>query len=203
MAEDFFTETITGSDVKTVEVGDVMPTMDALFEIAVSHDDVRQTQADSLKPVGSYITIPTLNVQAARSTEGQNKGRLMIRFFGPAVLTVTEKNTKQLNLPVGTQVRGQFGFGVSPERANKITKDGVNTGEPDHPSKLWAQAVTAYEHAYKQKSKTIGDVVGFVQNYATVLRVIQVGVATERNPEPDGEPGNIVMAISAVREERV
>lgn len=190
---DEFSGSISSSDP-------AFPDMDALFEQGINLDEVRQTQADALKPVGSYITIPVLNLQVNRIAEGPNKGRLMGRFFGPAVLTVTEKNTKALKLAVGTQVRGQFGFGISPERANRF-KDGADTGEPDNPSKLWAQSVMAYEQAYKAKPKTLGDVFRFVQNYATVLRVIQVGVPSERNPEPDGEPGNIVMNISAVREQ--
>mgnify|MGYP001601854947 FL=1 len=177
-----------------------LPNMDDLFEQAVNMSDVRQTQADALKPAGSYVTIPTLTVQAGPVREGVNAGRFLIRFFGPAALTVTEKNAKALDLMPGTVVKGQFGFGVSPVRANKL-KDGVDTGEPDNASKLWAMAVETYKAVYKQVG-TIGDVVKLIQNYPVVIRVIQVGVATDRNPEPDGEPGNIVMAISPVREQR-
>lgn len=201
MSNDFFEESQAGSQQEVGGMPAGILDMDALFEQAVNQDEVRQVQADSLKPVGSYLTVPNLTVQAQRVQQGPNTGRLMFRFFGPAVMTVTEKNSPALKLPVGTEVRGQFGFGISPERANKI-KDGVATAEPDHSSKLWAQAVAAYEVATKAKAGTIGDVVRYLQNYPAVIRVIQVGVATESRPDPDGEPGNIVMGISPVREAR-
>ena len=184
-----------------------LPDMDALFEQAVNMDDVRRTQEDALRPPGSYITVPVLSVQASKVVEGPNAGRLLFRFFGPAVLTVTEKNAKALKLDVGAEVRGQFGFAVSPERANKI-KDNVRTDEPDNASKLWAQMVEAYKHVYQAKPGTFGDVLRYVQNYPGVIRVIQVGVqrvdkdGNPDGPEPTGEPGNIVMAFSPVREKR-
>ena len=181
--------------------------MDTLFGTAVNQEDVRQTQADSLKPVGSYVTLPTLNLQASRVDMTRNsvspsgaKDRLMFRFFGPAQMTVTEKNAKAAGQPAGSIVKGQFGFGISPERANKL-KNGADSGEPDGASQRWAQAVKAYEVAYKAKPATMGDVVRYVQNYPVVIRVIQVGVPSEAYPEPDGEPGNVVMAISPVREQ--
>ena len=198
MADDFFGSTPAG---KTPQ--GTIPDMDALFEQAVNQEDVRQTQADALKPAGSYVTQPVLNLQAARAemTRGSvspqgHKDRLMFRFFGQAQMTVTEKNAKATGLPVGTIVKGQFGFGISPERADKTS----GTGGPDGASQRWAQAVKAYEFAYKTKPATMGDVVRYVQNYPVVIRVIQVGIPTDNNPEPDGEPGNVVMAISPVRE---
>lgn len=191
----------SGGQVSGASQDTGMLDMDALFQKAIDQDEVRQAREDLLKPVGSYVTVPVLNKQVNRVEEGPNQGRLMIRYFGPAVLTVTDKNAARVRMPSGSQVKAQFGFAISPERANKL-KDGVDTGEPDHPYKLWLQAVSAYEQAYKRKPSTIGEVAGYLENYAIVIRVIQVGVATERNPEPDGEPGNIVMGISAVREER-
>lgn len=193
MATEWETQTVVQADVGP------MPDMDSLFEQAVNMDDVRQTQADALKPTGSYLTVPQLSVQASRVQDGPNAGRLMFRFFGPAVLTVTERNTKALGVPAGTEIRGQFGFGISPERANKI-RDGQATADPDNSSKLWAMAVRAYEQAARSKPQTFGDVVRYIQSYPTVIRVIQVGVPTERNPEPDGEPGNVIMAINPVRD---
>lgn len=177
-----------------------LPSMDDLFERAIDYDDVRRTQSDVLKPTGSYVTVPVLSVQASRVAEGPNAGRVMYRFFGSAVLTVTEKNARALELPVGAEVRGQFGFGISPERRNKLPRNGeAPSAEPDHSSKLWAQAVEAYKVTFKARASSEGDVVRYLQEFPAVIRVIQVGVATERNPEPDGEPGNIVMAISPVR----
>ena len=201
--EDFF-----GTNVNTGVTAGEMPDMDALFEQAVNQEEVRQVQSDALKPQGSYITEPILSLSATRAEVGENSilakpsadgKRLVFRFFGPASLTVTEKNTGSLKLPVGSIVRGQFGFGISPDRANSV-KNGVDSGAPDGNSQRWAQAVKAYEQAYKSKPQTTGDVVRYLQGYPVVIRVIQIGVPSDRNPEPTGEPGNIVMALSAVRE---
>lgn len=178
-----------------------LPDMDSLFEQSVNMDDVRQVQSDILKPAGSYVTQPDLSVQTSVVGEGPNKGRRLIRFFGAATLTVTERTSQRLKLPPGSVVPGTFGFAMSPERANKV-RDSEDTGKPDLASQLWAQAVTAYQQVYRTKPTQVGDVVRYVQSIPVVLRVIQVGVPTERNPEPDGEPGNIVMALSPVREGR-
>lgn len=182
--------------IRTNAGAEILPTMDELFEQAVDMEVVTRTQADALRPSGAYVTIPNLTVQAARQ---EKTGRLTFRFFGPAEMTVTDKSGPKLKLLPGTVVRGQFGFTTSPERANKV-KAGVVTEEPDNASKLWAMGVRAFERAYQGKPRTFGDVVRYIQEFPVVLRVIQVGVPTESNPEPDGEPGNIVMGISPVRE---
>ena len=203
MGDEFFESPGTGPGNASGDTSPAgLPDMDELFQQAVNQDDVRQTQADALKPTGSYITQPVLNLQASRveMTRGSVsplglKDRLMFRFFGSAEMTVTEKNTKAAGLPVGSIVKGQFGFGISPERANKI----AGTGGPDGASQRWAQAVKAYEYAYKAKPATMGDVVRYLQNYPVVIRVIQGGIPSEAYPEPDGEPGNVVMALSPVR----
>lgn len=208
MSEFFEEQTIQAGEVGAMQGGEVLPDMDSLFEQAVNQDEVRQTQSDALKPAGSYVTTPRLNLQAGRqkvseftALPGGGDTRLTFRFFGPAALTVTEKNSAALRLPVGSVVKGQFGFAMSPERGNKV-KNGQDSGEPDGQSQMWAQAVKAYEIAHKQKPRTWGDVVRYVENYPVVLRVIQMNVPSERNPEPDGEPRNLVMALSPVREER-
>ena len=174
--------------------------MDQLFQAAVNEQDVRDIQEGVLKPNGSYTTIPVLNLQASRAKVGEfstlargrnEDGRVVFRFYGPAQMIVDEKSAPRVKLPVGTIVKGQFGFAVSPDRANKL-KDGVDSGEPDGASQRWAQAVKAYEVAYKAKPASNGDVVRYLENYPVIIRVIQVGVATERNPEPDGEPSKCV-----------
>lgn len=185
--------------------GDV-PDMDSLFKTAVNDEDVKQTQADALKPAGSYVTVPVLTYEGKRQKVGERthlpsglEDRLVFRFFGGAQLTVTEKQAPILKLPAGTVVKASFGFTMSPERGNKI-KDGVPTNEPDGDSSRWADAYRAYEVAYKTKPRSWGDIVRYVQNYPVILRVIQMGVPTANNPEPDMEPRNHVMRIFPVRE---
>ena len=63
MSEDFFSgeqPTLTPGDVGTVPAADL--SMDALFEKAVDMDDVRKTEADALRPVGTYLTVPKLSL---------------------------------------------------------------------------------------------------------------------------------------------
>ena len=170
--------------------------MDALFESAVNMDDVRRTQSDALKPAGLYTTVPTLAVQKKILDDGPNAGRPMIRFYGPAALTVVERNAKRTGLPVGTVVKGVFGFGMSPTRAGKI-KDGVRLTEHDLATTLWAESVAAFKIAYHREPKVVSEVVEYISGYPVNIRVIKLEPTDER---PDVEPGNIVMGISAVRE---
>ena len=193
MSNDWDNETITTKDVAIPNLG---ADMDTLFELAVNMDEVRQTQSDALKPAGSYTTIPALSVQKKILDDGPNAGRPVIRFYGPAALTVVERNAKRTGLPVGTVVKGVFGFGISPTRAGKI-KDGVRTNEPDLATTLWADAATAFKVAYHREPKVISELVEYVANYPVNIRVIKLEPTDER---PDVEPGNLVMGLSAVRD---
>ena len=170
--------------------------MDALFEGAVNMNEVRQTQSDVLKPAGSYVTVPALSVQKKIPEDGPNPGRPMIRFYGPATMTVVERTAKRTGLPVGTVVKGAFGFGMSPVRANKV-KDGVRGAEPDLATTIWAESVTAFKAAYHREPALVSEVVEYVANYPVNIRVIKLEPTDER---PDIEPGNLVMGLSAVRE---
>lgn len=196
------------STTDTSNTTGTIPDMDALFEQSVNDADVRQTQMDTILPAGSYVT-STLTKQVTRVTETDRfvlekpaaEGRLMIRFFGVAEMTVSEKNATPTQ-PAGTVIRGAIPFSISPDRAFSL-KDGVSTGKPDNTTKLYAQAVAAYRQAYKipaSQTISLGDVVRYLENYPVMLRVQQFGVPTKNNPEPSGTPGNWVAAISAVRE---
>jgi hypothetical protein len=190
VSADFFgDDKQTKDNVATANVADL--SMDDLFEKAVDMDDVRRTEADSLRPVGTYVTGPKMSLSATRADDdAKHPGRLNFRFFGPSTMVVDEAASKRLNLAVGTEVKGAFGFNISPERHNN------DKGEPDLTSKLWSQAVRAYEVASKSKPGNYGDVAHFLRDYPVKLRVIQMGTR-----EGDtGEPGNLVVAISAVRE---
>ena len=65
---------------------------------------------------------------------------------------------------------------------------------------MWMQAVTAYKVAYGQEPGSKGDVLAYLRDYPIRLRVGQYNVPKEGGPEPTGEPGNTIYAISAVRE---
>ena len=103
---------------------------------------------------------------------------------------VDDAASKRLSVPVGTEIKGSFGFNLSPERYNN------DRGEPDLSSKLWSQAVRAFEVGAKRKPTSYGEVVYFVRDYPTRIRVIQMGTQEGAT----GEPGNLVVSISAVRE---
>jgi hypothetical protein len=78
-----------------------------------------------------------------------------------------------------------------------------NTGEQlsvmDGKTLLYAQAVKAYTAHFKERPKHVGQVVDFLTNFPARFRVIQIGLATKDNPEPDGEPRNWCVGISAAR----
>lgn len=207
MSNDFFEgerQVITSADTG------VLVDMDALFEQQVNDDDVRKTQRDVILPVGSYVTVPVLTRQTSRVADSDrwvlekpaDSGRVIIRFFGMAEMTVSEKYATPAQ-PVGTLVRGAVPFSISPERAFSLTQNGESTGKLDNTTKLYAQAVAAYRQAYKVPGSqpiSIGDVVRYLEGYPVVLAVRQFGVPTKNNPEPSGTPGNWVAAIQAVRD---
>lgn len=172
-------------------------TMDDLFMVqAVKHDEVRQTEADSLRPVGTYTTTRLTMVHDVEGpvdyhgNPNPRKGRSVFRFYGAAVLTADEKTAPALKVAVGTELKGFFTFRISPDRFN------WDDGSPDTQTKLWAMAVKAYSAAFQQKPSTVRQVVEYLRDYPIRLRVIQ------KNTKEDakGEPRNDVVAISAVRE---
>lgn len=161
---------------------DIQQGLDEMFESSIDRDDLSKTEQEMLSPAGTYTTKPALLMRLFEVEKGDNKGRRMIRYFGAA-------HSDKAN------AEGRFGFAISPIRVNKVD------GSPDLPTKLWAMAVRAHDTAYGQKAESVKQVAEFIRDYPVNLRVIQMGVPTESNPEPQGEPGNLVVAISAVRNE--
>lgn len=173
-----------------------IPDMDALFEKSIDMDSVRQTEADALKPVGTYTTT-SLTLEAEmegpldyNGNPNPRKGRTVFRYYGPAVMVVTEKMAPALKAVVGTEIKGYFTFRMSPDRFS------WDNGSPDTQSRLWTQAVKAYKAAYQSDPSTDGQVARFIRDYPVRLRVIQ------KNTKEDskGEPRNDIVAISAVCE---
>lgn len=159
-------------------------TLDELLEQQVAMDQVKQAEKDLLLPAATYTTVPALKLKLTRN----DQGRQFARFFGGIVAS----------LESGEEVKGNVGFSISWERANRLDREtGGDTGKPDNATKLYVQAVAAYKKAYGEAPSTTGDVIKYLRDYPVRVRVIQIGVPTERNPEPDGEAGNMVVAISA------
>ena len=167
------------------------PGLDALYDQGVDMDAVEKSESDSLLPNGGYQTIPVLAVTPYQTRSGPNKGRIGFRLYGEVV---SRKPLVRVDGEAPQIVTGRLGFRVSPERRNR------EDGTPDTQFKLWTNSVRAFIVAAGYKPQTNREVIEYLRNYPVGLRVGQVGVPTERNPEPDGEPGNAVFTIFPLRE---
>ena len=170
------------------------PTVDDLFKQFVSEEEVKQTEKDSILPVGTYTTIPEFKV-----TLGEKDGRKNARLFG-RIFKVDEHDE---------ETKGAIGYPLSWQRRNKLEKikdesTGVvietkDTGKPDYLSKNFTQAVKAYTVAFGEAPTevaddgtvniNIGKVISYLRDYPHKLRIIQ----TQNNE-------NMVVSITAVVE---
>ena len=170
------------------------PTVDDLFKQFVSEEEVKQTEKDSILPVGTYTTIPEFKV-----TLGEKDGRKNARLFG-RIFKVDEHDE---------ETKGAIGYPLSWQRKNKFEEikdestgvviDKKDTGKPDYLSKMFTQAVKAYTVAFGEPPTevaddgtvniNIGKVISYLRDYPHKLRIIQ----TQNNE-------NLVVAISAVVE---
>lgn len=159
-----------------------------------NREEIGKTERDLLPPVGWYVTVPALTLTYKSQAEGVNAGRVGARYFGEAHQTV-----KRVDPETGNEkeviISARLGFGMSHERANW-----PGSQEPDAQTKLYIQARRAYIESYGVEPETPCAVYEFVRDYPVVVRVIQKGVPTERNPTPKGEPRVDVVSISVVRE---
>lgn len=160
------------------------PSLDELFDQQIKMDEVKQAEKDLLLPAATYTTVPAMTVKKGVSEE---TNRPYVRFFGPIVAT----------LESGEEIKANIGFAFSHVRKNRTDADGNDTGKPDNMTKLYTQAIAAYKKAYGEAPVTVNDVINYVRDYPVRVRVIQVGVPTRNNPDPTGEAGNMVVAISA------
>jgi hypothetical protein len=177
--------------------------MDQMWEGGIDNDELKRGAADLLLPVATYHTVPaitlTFNDQVGKF-DGRPVGSVA-RYFGQIIRLATEKDVAAGKaVKEGEQIgQGFIGFGVSPLRVNAKDRDGKDTGRPDRTYRLWMNAVTAYKLAYGADPQSKGDVLNFIRDYPVRVRVGQYNVPTENNPEPDGDPGNNVLAISAIK----
>ena len=181
--------TVGMDDAQTI--GDSRLDLDELYDQSVDQDAVDKVEADSLLPGGSYRSVPVLSATPSTTKTGPNAGRRGFRLYGS--FTSQKPLIREEGLPAHI-VTGRLGFGLSPERRNKPD------GQPDLQTKLWAQAVRTFIQAAGYKPETNRDVVKFLQDYPFGIRLGQVGVPTESNPTPDGEPDNMVFSLFHLRE---
>ena len=162
--------------------------MESLFQDeVVNADQVNQTIRDSGAPAGTYTSQPEEyplqaypKVRELKDVEGQVIGsRKSIDFAGLFVGRFEGKD-------VTTRIR----FTISPEYGKRKVYEGDQwTGEfmdkPDNQSKLYAQAVKAYESSVKELPKNVLALVEWMKESSFRVRTM-VG--------RDGEP--VVLAIS-------
>lgn len=185
--------------------GDEIINMDQMWEEGVDKDALQQAQADLLMPRGAYVTLGprTLNFNEEKHRSGRPP-KSVAHFYGEVVYRAREKEVQAgLAKEVGQELgRGRVGFDVSPLRVNsKERGTDKDTGKPDRAFRLWMQANAAYKQAYVQDPTSNVEVLNFLRDYEGLgLYVTQYNVPTERDPEPEGDPGNSVSSLFIPRE---
>lgn len=182
--------------------------LDDLFQEEVDHAEAEEVLRRGLLPNGTYVTAPEkfgpMNVNIERVEEKDDAGtvyghRTVITLTGRGVATVRLKDEKTGAVTL-KEIEGGLRVQVSPDvRRARDFETGEELDKDDSKSKLWAQAVKAFEMDLGEKPKTKGAVVEYLRDCPVRFRMIQVGVATKRNPNPDGEPRNLVIAISPLK----
>lgn len=157
----------------------------------VDQAEVQRIQSDTLIPAGSYRKI-----DAALVTPEVYEGRVVIGVFAPMVAVGPDRQPKE-----GAKIE-RIRFSVSPVRVNKVVKDDVGrnkeTNEPDSKSKLWAQTVNAFKAQFGRLPEKRQEVIAFLASGVYGVSLGQMGVPTERNPNPDVEPRNWVRSVFGI-----
>jgi len=180
--------------------------MDEMWSGEVDQDELTKGQADLLMPKGSYQAVGPRTLTFNEDTDkfsGRPPGSIA-RIFGEFCWKAREKDVAAgLAKEVGQEIaRGRVGFSVSPKRVNsKERGTDKDTGKPDRAFRLWMQANTAYKQAYQQVPSSGAEVLAFLRDYPDLgVFITQYNVPTERDPEPEGEPGNSVSSIYIPKE---
>lgn len=155
-------------------------TMDSLFGMAVDNAKADEATAKMLDKAGTYRTEKT--TVTPRKNDG---GRLVISVFGVGTNPKTGEKAK-------------ISVSLSPEYVEKTNKAGQL--EPDYMTKRYVEARNAYKAVFGESPANVGQVAEYLRDYPVAFRIVQVGVPTEANPEPQGEPGTLVVNISAVKQ---
>lgn len=155
--------------------------MDTLFNREVNEAEVNEVNRRSATPAGTYITNPDeypINVFANTFNETDGGTRTVLTFAGLAQATIK-----------GEDVTLRFRFRISPDARKKLdfeTKE--PTEKDDLPTRLYAQAVTAYRAQQKEAPKNVGQLVEWLKSSPIRVRTFVT---------QEGEP--MVIAISAAR----
>jgi hypothetical protein len=182
--------------------GDTAVSLDDLHQFALDADKSAEVARSGLVPAGTYQTDPAkngpMNVLVNQFEEKDDAGnvtgtRLMVTFTGRGEARVKIGNDI-VNQTGGLRVR------LSPQYRKKLDFDTrEELASYDMASRLWQNAESAFKQAFGEAPKNAGQVVEYLRDYSVRFRQIQVGVPTKSNPTPNGEPGNMVVAISPVR----
>lgn len=154
-------------------------TLDDLFQREVDEDAVHKAEQGMLLETGTWITVPPWKMAIT-----DKDGRVFVRLHGSILLG---------------DKKGYISYRLSDQIVNRVDGEGQDTGKPDRASQNYVMARNAFKVAYGEAPRSLGQIVEYLRDYAHKVRVIQIGVPTESNPNPDGEPGNMVVAISPVR----
>lgn len=160
-----------------------------------SLEEARKIAAAGLSPAGTYYSDPDntpLRVTPILFQDDDGNKR--------AILNVTGRVTGKVK---GEEVSTFIRCRLSPDlRYKNDFETGEPTEKPDMASRLWSNVKLAYAKTFEGEDASRQQVVEFLETVPLGFRVIQVGVPTKSNPNPDGEPSNIVVGIFAKREKK-
>ena len=152
---------------------------------------VSKTLSAFLLPRGMYRSTPRLTLNKYQNRQGPTTGRIVFSLSGEFV-SLTPLVREAGETPA--IVTGRLVVKVSPEEYKN------DDGMPDSQSKLWAHAVRTYESATGGKDPDVQEVLSYLENYPFLVYTGVLGVATEQNPEPRGEPRNAVFSLTMAKE---
>jgi len=149
-------------------------TVESLYNEAIDHAKADEAVKALLDEPGVY----TSNAPMTLTPVVGKDGRKSVVISGTGVMG---DKIGRLRAPMSWEYR---------EKAN---------GKPDYQYSLWLQARAAYKIVFGEHATSIGQVFEYLRDYPAKFRLIQVGVPTKNNPEPSGDPGNIVMGIYPIK----
>ena len=207
------TMTITPSQIGRMPDGladgadDAPFTLEDLANIDVSMSDATTILAAGLSPQGWYQTDPTrFGEMSVRPRELEEKDaydvvtgkRRVIAFSGRAAAVIRDRKTGK-----SAEVEARIEFEIAAGAANQRNKRNFETGEemagPDLRSKLFAQAMSTFKQTYKEGPASLAALCEFLKVGVYRINMLAMGVPTERNPTPDGDPRNLVFVIAPVK----
>lgn len=152
---------------------DLEMTLEDCFAIQRDEEAIKQTEQELLIPNGTYTTVAPLKVKIGKTSKDN---RPYAMFSG--------------RIQVGDKTRFFPRFFLSWEKRTKKDQDGNDTGKADRQYTNYVMADKAFRTATGKSAGNVGEVVQYLTEYPTRLRVIQLSDSGE----------NMVVAISPVIE---